>query len=168
MNINFFKKLFLFLFLLSCQQAKKEPTKNAPVDESIDNRKQSLKLIADSLYKRDDYAKAIKYFDTLIELDPHNGELYYKRGYSYDMVYKRPELKEAIADYLKSIELGYEKADCYYNLGLSYMFQNDSTAISYFKKSLEVKPDNPDVVILIGQCKKRLNDKKHQRASNTL
>ena len=97
--------------------------------------------------------------DTLIQLDLLNGEHYYRRGYSYDMIYKKPELKNAIADYQKSIELGFEVSDSYYNIGLSYLFTKDSTALFYFKKSLEVNPNNNKAIILLEQCKKMIANK---------
>jgi tetratricopeptide (TPR) repeat protein len=153
------KKFILLLVLFSCQQTKKKlPTK---IYENDNIKIQSLQFVADSLYKQNSYLEAIRYFDTLIKLDPRNGEFYYRRGFSYDMIYKKPELKEAIEDYLKSIELGYEKADSYYNLGLSYLFEEDSTALFYFEKSLEINPNNHKVIVLLEQCKKRLRNKHH-------
>jgi len=118
--------------------------------------------VADSLYRHDNYSEAIKYFDTLIQLDPHNGEFYYKRGFSYDMVYKKQALPQAIDDYLKSIEFGYKKSKSYCNIGLSYMFENDSIALYYFQKSLELDPGNANTMILMTQTKKRL-ESKHQK-----
>lgn len=152
------KKIIPALFLLSCQNQKPKPKDKYIVP---DNKVYLLQSIADSLYSRDDYQQAIKYFDTLIHLAPQQGEYYYKRGFSYDQIYKRPEVKPAIEDYLKSIELGYRKPDAYCALGLSYMFENDSIAALYFEKSLELRPNKPDVLLFMQQCKLRWK-KKHQ------
>lgn len=156
MNIQF-EKMLVLIFLVSCKQSKKELPIH--VSENSRNKIQSLRFVADSLFRRNRYIEAIKYFDTLVQLDPRNGSYYYCRGYSYTMVYQRPKIKEAIADYNKSIELGYEKADSYFNLGLSYMFEDDSTAMFCFEKSLEINPNKAIAVVLLEQCKKRLRDK---------
>ena len=118
------------------------------------NSPRSLKSIADSLYHADNYQEAIKCFDTLIKLEPKNGEYYYKRGFSYDMVYKQQALPQAVHDYLKAIELGYKRAKAYDNIGLSFMFVNDSIALYYFQKSLELEPDNPAAKKFIAHIRK--------------
>jgi tetratricopeptide (TPR) repeat protein len=132
-----------------------------PVQEVISPERRIifLKTIADSLYRRDEYALAIRYFDTLVQLDPNQGEYYYKRGFSYDQIYKRPEVPQAIENYLKSIQFGYRKADSYDNLGLSYMFVNDSLSATYFEKSLKIKPDNQDIITFLEQSRLRMKKK---------
>ena len=156
-----FNRIKVIVFLLLLFSCKNEKGKAKDVNDDRNPRVIYLKSIADSLYHRNDFISAIRYFDTLIQLDPGRGEYYYKQGYSYDMVYKRPELEQSIKDYHKSIELGYKVADSYYNLGLSYMFVKDSIAIIYFKKTLELDPKNPDAIYLIQQCKMRLKNKSY-------
>ena len=157
------KKVIAVLFLLSCQNQKSKPR-----DKYVGHydKVYLLKTIADSLYYRDEYQQAIRYFDTLIQLAPQQGEYYYKRGFSYDQVYKRPEVQQAIDDYLKSIQLGYRKADSYDDLGLCYMFVNDSLAALYFEKSLELRPDNLDIILFLQQCRIRM--KKKQGKQNVI
>src|SRR5258706_15303117 len=107
------------LLLIACHQIKRENVaKN--VNINIEDKIKILKLYADSLYENSDYVRAKIYFDTLIQLDPKNGELYAKRGYSIVRYNERTGDQESISDYLKSIELGYKRADCYFNLGLAY------------------------------------------------
>lgn len=154
------KNIYLLLLLLSCKHSSREfkvdlTQKNNPAITS-------LRVIADSLFWHDHYSDAIKYFDTLIKLDPSNGQYYFRRGYSYVSVYKKPQLKIVIEDYTKAAELGYEKSDAYYNLGLSYIFENDSTALFYFEKSLKINPNKAIVFILLEQCKERLEDQNVQ------
>jgi tetratricopeptide (TPR) repeat protein len=145
--------IILLLFVFSCQNNKGRPI-SRPLDSIA--RVNLLKLRANSAYERNDYPKAIKYFDSLIAVDSMCGEYYFKRGFSYDMIYQRPEVHEAIKDYLKSIQLGYKKSQSYYSLGLSYFLVDDSTALSYFQKSLSLNPNDADAANLVEQCKLRL------------
>jgi tetratricopeptide (TPR) repeat protein len=161
---NQMKILVPILILIACHQTKSGPPAQAFAGDSV--RFRSLKNVADSLYERDDYFNAVKYFDTLITLAPRNGRFHFKRGYSYDMIYKRPEVKEAISDYLKAIELGYKKSDSYYNLGLSYAYSNDSIAVAYFEKSLAVDPNNVKVIPILARCRENL--KRHHLTMNGL
>src|ERR1700726_2740575 len=133
MNTNI-KIYILIAFIISCKNPKKDLLNNQN-KMNQPNKQLFFKNTANSLYENDQYAGAVIYYDSLIQLDSLNGEYYCKRGYSYDMIYKKQGLKVAISDYLKSIELGYKKETCYFNLGLSYMYLNDSTALFYLNKS---------------------------------
>jgi hypothetical protein len=62
------KLIILLLSLMACQQTKS----GAPEKENSNDstRFKSLKQIAYTLFDKDDYSNAIKYFDTLIQLGP--------------------------------------------------------------------------------------------------
>src|SRR5690606_1760399 len=95
----------------------------------------------DSLYNGDNYEEAVKYFDTLITIDSLNGEYYFKRGYCEAMLFK---YHESTIDYKKAIQFKYRESSAYFNLGLNYSSIDDSLAIHFFYKCLEVDPKHPN------------------------
>jgi len=159
---NQIKLIVPLLFLMACQQTKRGSPEE--VNSNDNTRFQYLKHTAYTLFDKDDYSNAIKYFDTLIQLAPRNGAFYYRRGFSYNMVYQRSKVKEAINDYLKAIELGYKRSDAYYCIGLSYAYSNDSMAVMYFEKSLEIDPNKTKVIPILENCRKVLAQK-HQTSA---
>jgi tetratricopeptide (TPR) repeat protein len=119
------------------------------------------KVIAtmNEFYLRNNYDSSIKYLDVLIAADSTNGEYFFKRGYSFSQIDRRDQ---AIADYKKAIQLHHRVSDSYLNIGLNYMYQNDSLALYYCKKSLEADPSNRKAAIQIEFCEKILNGRKRK------
>jgi tetratricopeptide (TPR) repeat protein len=114
----------------------------------------NLKQIADSLYDKGSYKDAKIYLDKLISKDTLNGEYYFKRGYTNSMLLKR---KEAITDFQKSIDLNFRIVDSYFNAGINSSYDNDSLALTYFKKCLKISPNHHKARLEILDCEKRLS-----------
>jgi tetratricopeptide (TPR) repeat protein len=120
--------------------------------------------MAEDSYENDDYIKSIQLFSKLIEFDSSNGEYYYKRGSSYTMILYADS---AIKDLKKSAILKYRVASSYHNIGLNYSTINDSLAVYYFEKSLQIRPTDNKTKKLLGECKERLKNK-HNRNKVTI
>ena len=144
-----FRLLLLFLiFFFSCNDKGKTPaSSNYDIDK--------IKFEASQSYERNDYRNAIILYNDLIKTDTTQGEYYFKRGYSYSMLF---DVEDAVQDYLKAIELGYRVAHSYNNIGVNYSTINDSLAIVYFRKSLELDRNNAMILKRVRDCQQRLND----------
>ena len=74
-------------------------------------------------YQKENYDKAISYFNKAIELDPNNAVAYHNRGLVYfktGSYYNTEPFYEAISDFSKAIEVDPNYVDAYYNRGLAY------------------------------------------------
>lgn len=66
---------------------------------------------------------------------------------------------EAMQSFLKSAELNYRKADAFFNIGLiNYALFNDSLAIYFFYKTLEIDSTYKDAEVEIQNIKKGISD----------
>lgn len=137
---------FLFVIFLSCDSNRRETTNS-------ENTIEKIKLEADSFYYENNYSRAIILFNELIALDSTKGEYYFKRGFSYSMLLNA---EQAIKDYSKAAELEYRKADAYKNIGINYSTINDSLAIYYLDKCLEIEPENAKAKRIKEECESRL------------
>jgi len=139
-------------FLLGCSVKQEIESKSKTETELPLAR---YKELADSCYDRDSYKLAIEYFDRVIEIDSLNGELFYKRGFS---LAKMNDFENSSMNFLKAIEYGYRISDAYYMLGMNQIPSlNDSIAVFYFEKSLELNPNAQETVDAMNACKRRLN-----------
>jgi tetratricopeptide (TPR) repeat protein len=173
--------LLATFFLISCGTKKQsdKPHNLELVSEDIDVL--TTLMMANEYYERDDYEKAAKGFELVIRLDSTIGEAYYKLGYSLASIkktlYEEAEEKNEemtldfinqkdtsaltiINNYIKAAEHNYRPVDAYYNAGIytSIFIFDDLTAIELFRKSLEINPDQPEVVTMIEDAKKRLTE----------
>lgn len=143
----------LLLCFISCGN-----NHNRQKDIEAKNAIAKIELEADAFYEKEDYPKAIIFFNKLIAQDSTKAMYYFKRGYSYSMLFNTGQ---AIRDYLKSVELGADKYKAYRNIGINYSTINDSLAIYYFDKCLEINPGEEKVLKEKEECKKRL--RQHMR-----
>ena len=125
---------------------------------TTDDKIEKLNLLANRYYLGNNYVGAIKLFTELIEIDSSNGEYYYKRGYCNTQI---DSVEMSTYDYLKSVSYGYRLADSYYNIGLNYLYTfKYSEALKYFKKALELSPNDTKIKDEIDMCKKLLESNK--------
>lgn len=97
-----------------------------------------LALEANSNYEERKFDIAIKYLDTLIQLDSTNGEYFFKRGFSKAQI---SDYSSSSIDFREAINKGYKPSLAFFNLGLNEsLLGHDSLAIVYLKKSLEIDP----------------------------
>jgi tetratricopeptide (TPR) repeat protein len=97
----------------------------------------SMVAHANKLYYADNYVDAVAEYSRLINIDSTNGEYYYKRGFSYAKLLFR---KKAIQDFQNAIRFHFKSASACYNIGVNSSYDDDSFALYYFKKSLELDP----------------------------
>jgi tetratricopeptide (TPR) repeat protein len=148
--------LFIVIALVSCGNPEKENRSDVSPDKK--GKQKDLELKAIMLYDQENYADAVKYFDSLINLDPINGKYYYGRAFSYGMLIQKTK---AIEDYKKAIKYNYKVNHSYYNIGINYMYVNDSLAVYYFKKCLMIDPGYVNAAVEISDCNRRLKNSKN-------
>jgi tetratricopeptide (TPR) repeat protein len=66
--------------------------------------------------KRQDFRKAIEYYNSAIELNPSHFKAIFNRGFAFD---KLGDVDRAIRDYRQALLIEPANAFCYYNLGIS-------------------------------------------------
>ncbi len=86
-----------------------------------------------------DYDEAIRYFNSVIQMNPQQKEAYFERGKCY-MHLEANSL--AISDFNKAAQLDADYADAYLYLGSIYFKQKDyEISISCYNKTIKIKPD---------------------------
>jgi len=110
---------------------------------------------ANQAYKQEDYPTAIEHYKTVTELDPGYAEAWLNMGFAYRALYRPGSTHEKDAEYA---EKGIEAYSRFLDLvpeseeGQQYFLefctsaQKNDEAIAFFKKQLEVHPDNPQIV----------------------
>jgi len=94
-------------------------------------------LLAESELK---FERAITDFTKAIELQPENGDYYYRRGWSH---LEAQDYPAALADFSKAIELQPDTGDNYYWRGLTHLEAQDyPAALADYSKAIELQPDN--------------------------
>ncbi len=94
-----------------------------------------------------DFAKAIRYYSTIIKNNPDNYAAYASRGLAYERlkVKDREELAKnrefAKRDYIRAIELNYPRPEIFNNLGALYIDEgNYQEAIVSLNQALQLRP----------------------------
>lgn len=93
---------------------------------------------ANSYYQNDEFLLAKYFFDTLLLINPLNGEYYYKRAYCKYML--QNDNDGAISDNLNSIKCNYKnKKGAYLGIGTIYRIEGKyDSALYFYNKSLEI------------------------------
>lgn len=82
--------LFSFFLFLSCDEIKNKPSKNGINSEMTQRERDSLILLADRLYYKDDsLLYALKLYQQLIRNDSLNPTYYYRLGFCYSVLNKQ-------------------------------------------------------------------------------
>lgn len=107
-------------------------------------RKKNNLLIEGNIYlyneylRTKDYKDAIRYADTIINIDSSLAKGYYNRGCVYQVVGKD---SLAFLDYSKAISLSPDYVDAYYNRGIVYENQKKyDLALSDYNKAIRLNP----------------------------
>jgi len=111
-----------------------------------------------NLFNSGHYRKAIEYYNSLIQGDNSNGEYYYGRGYCY---LELLETEKSTQDFLRCAQLNYRKASSYHNIARLNKYTNDSVAIIFLRKALDIEPTDTDIRRDFEACLKRLQDSQH-------
>ena len=116
-------------FFFSCK------SKNLQAEVNLDEAKIYERAI--SLYQQKEYPEAGVCLDTLLSINPLNGEYYFKRGYTKFMIMNDDD--GAISDFLNAIKFDYyNKKSVYLNIGtIHYRNMQLDSALYFYNKSLE-------------------------------
>ncbi|WP_375580329.1 hypothetical protein ABWH96_04640 [Marivirga tractuosa] len=168
----------IFLFASACNKNNHRQTeKRSDKNQSKESLAQKQLMIANEFYEKDQFEKSAKEFTNTIRLDSTIGEAYFKLAYSLALTKKTlyEEAKEKnkkmtlefinqkdtsattiINNFIKAAQLNYRPSASYYNAGIytSTFHLDGSSAIKLFNKSLELKPNQPEVILMIENIKK--------------
>ena len=121
---------------------------------------------ADTFLVFEEYEKALKAFEQILEKDPNFGRAYLEKGFVYLKLHNYPQ---AIASFNRAEELLPEQAELYFNRAQSYLALNDQDtqkAEADFSKGLSLDPTNSMAYIILSRI--RFREKKFQEGFELL
>ena len=84
-----------------------------------------------------DYKGVFKNINKGLRINERKPEAYFMKGVAYKYV---GDTNKSISSFKTAVELEHDFAKVYYELGLLLTLQNDSQAIDYYKRGIEVSP----------------------------
>ncbi len=106
------------------------------------------KKLGNAELDKDNYNKAIEYYQKSIETDSMYYDAYYNLGSAFAHM---RDFDKAIEYYNKAITINNTDADTYFSLGSIYAGQEDyDKAIEMFKKGISLEPDSPEAYYYLG------------------
>ncbi len=117
---------------------------------------------AESLYSqglgilsRDDYARALTYFERAVEIDPNYAESWYQAGFCYGVLGKHAEALRASR---QAARLRPEWAETFVNIGASsFALGQFKEAADAYRQAARLNPDNADIQYALGLTLNKLN-----------
>lgn len=115
--------------------------------DKIDQQSKEIKALenltqGNAAFNREEYARAVEYYDVVTELNPSFITAHYNRGLSKA---KLGDFAGAIGDCEYAIEMDPENASTYYNLARVYTIKGDEDqAIKHLCKSINLNPSFAD------------------------
>ena len=95
-------------------------------------------------YQKEDYVSAEKYYDSILSTNKDSPEAHFGKGAS---LYMQDDVKNAEIKFNESLFSAKEdlKSKAFYNLGnINYKNNNLSEALNFYKKALELNPDDDE------------------------
>ena len=105
-----------------------------------------LRMCGDVLFsmKKAQYERVLSYYDQALKIEPTNAELFLKKGKCFQ---KMKRFRDEIDMYMKAIKLESKYSLALMRLGWAHLRQGNTTkALSYLKQSLEVEPNNVEIL----------------------
>lgn len=97
---------------------------------------------------RDDYVRAVTYFDKAVEIDPNYAEAWYQAGFSYGMLGKHEESLRASK---QAARLRPEWTETFVNIGASsYALGKFEDAVTAYRQAAKLDAGNPDTQYALG------------------
>lgn len=143
---------------------------NPPTQEQTEAQK--LLNEGNELYKNDQDEQAIEVYKKATELDPNNGEIYFRLGLAYMATGKRDEatdsFNKSVEVYEKYLRTNQKDAQAYYIMGQALVrlgnYQEDRgkapkvylEAVAALKKAVALEPENGDMYYELGVAYNRL------------
>jgi tetratricopeptide (TPR) repeat protein len=104
---------------------------------------------------RDDYARALPFFERAVEIDPNYAEAWYQAGYCYGVLGRH---NEALRASRQAAKLRPEWAETYVNIGASsYALGQYKDAVEAYKQAIKLDGDKPDLQYALGLSFGKLN-----------
>ncbi len=104
---------------------------------------------------RDDYARAVSFFEKATETDPNYAEAWYQAGFSYGMMGRH---QEALKASRQAAKLRPEWAATYINIGASsFALKEYKDAAEAYRQAAKLDTDNADAQYAFGLCLGKLN-----------
>ncbi len=104
---------------------------------------------------RDDYARAVPYFEKAVEADPNYAEAWYQAGYSYGRLGKHAEALKASR---QAAKLRPEWSAAFVNIGASsYALGQYKEAVDAYRQAIRLDDDNADIQFSLGLSFGKLN-----------
>lgn len=104
---------------------------------------------------RDDYARAVTYFEKAAELDPNYPEAWYQIGFCYGLLGRHTEALRASR---QAAKLRPDWAESYVNIGASsYALNQYKDAAEAYRQAIRLDADNPDTLYSLGLSLNKLN-----------
>lgn len=104
---------------------------------------------------RDDYARALPYFERATEADPNYAEAWYQAGYSYGVLGRHAEALKASR---QAARLRPDWSATYINIGASsYALGSFKDAADAYRQAIRIDENNPDTQYALGLVLNKLN-----------
>jgi tetratricopeptide (TPR) repeat protein len=107
------------------------------------------------ILSRDDYARALTYFERAVEIDPNYAESWYQAGFCYGVLGKHAEALRASR---QAARLRPEWAETFVNIGASsFALGQFKEAADAYRQAARLNPDNADIQYAFGLTLNKLN-----------
>ncbi|HVE58099.1 MAG TPA: tetratricopeptide repeat protein [Pyrinomonadaceae bacterium] len=104
---------------------------------------------------RDDYARAVSFFEKATETDPNYAEAWYQAGFSYGMMGRH---QEALKASKQAAKLRPDWAETYINIGASsFALKEYKDAAEAYRQATKLDTDNADAQYALGLSLGKLN-----------
>jgi tetratricopeptide (TPR) repeat protein len=108
-----------------------------------------------ALISRDDYAKAVAYFEKAAEIDPNYAEAWYQAGFCYGTLGRHADALKASR---RAAALRPEWAETFVNVGASsYALGQFKDAVEAYRQATRLDPYNADAQFALGLSLNKLN-----------
>jgi tetratricopeptide (TPR) repeat protein len=104
---------------------------------------------------RDDFGRAVSYFEKAAEIDPNYAEAWYQAGYCYGVLGKH---SDALRASKQAVKLRPDWAAVYVNIGASsYALGQYKDALEAYRQAAKLDDDNADIQYALGLTLSRLD-----------
>ncbi|AVM51571.1 tetratricopeptide repeat protein [Bacteroides zoogleoformans] len=121
-----------------------------PELQAILHKPELLTAVAEYHFFQEHPAKALDVYQSLINMNRANADIFQKTGYCLQ---KEKRYKEAVNAYLKADILKPEHIWTIRHLATCYRQMKDfATALKYYKKAESIQPENHNILFYVGSC----------------
>jgi len=116
---------------------------------------QSLYSQGLGILSRDDYSRAVTFFEKAVDIDPNYAEAWYQAGFCYGMLGRHTE---ALKSSRQASKLRPDWAETFINIGASsFALGQYKDALEAYRQASKLDSDNADVLFALGLTFNKLN-----------